>query len=189
MKNTVRYGLCALVLGLCVCGCLKFPLGNPENSRVDPELQGYWLGEDDSNSTLVVLYPFDRHAYVLETFEFSSEAGQRKFKSHASYKAWLTDVKNHTFLTLDPLAQHLAPAESEKAYPVVKLSGTGDTREMRMVDPDFPAFANAKSPEDIAAIITREIDNPKLYAENATRFRHLDPRADESMIKELTLSQ
>lgn len=189
MRHTIRYGVCALVLGLCLCGCLKFPLGNPETSHVDAEFQGYWLGEDDSNLTLVALYPFDQHAYVLETFEFNKEAGQRKFKAHTSYKAWLTDVKNHTFLTLEPLTQRLAPAEAERAYPVVQISGTGDKREMRMVNSDFEAFANAHNPQDISAIITREVDNPKLYAEQATSFRRLDAHGEEAMIKELTLSQ
>src|SRR5690348_2264038 len=119
MKRQIGLGILFLAFALCLAGCLAFPLGSAENSRVDPALQGYWLAEDQDSASLVALYPYDGHSYVLETFDFTKTGGERKFQSHASYKAWLTPVKGKTFITLDPLSQHLAGASEQRAYPVL----------------------------------------------------------------------
>lgn len=188
MRAMTRYAACGIVLALCLAGCLEFPLGNPQSSQVDASLSGYWLAEDDSTASLSVLYPYDEHTYVMETFDFNKDNGERKFQSHAVYKAWLTDVKGHTFLTLDPLSQHLAPAAADRAYPVLRIDGTGDTRQVRAIDSDFAPFANAKTSAQILAIVTKEVENPKLYTDKVMQYRHLEPHGDEAIIKSMTLS-
>lgn len=189
MKRLTVFAAFASALGFFLVGCLKFPLGDPQSSKIDPDLQGYWLAEDDSSASLTAIYPYDGHAYVMETFDFTKDQGERKFQNHQVYKAWLTDLKGHKFLTLDPLSQHLAPVAADRAYPLLRIDGREETRQVRAVDSDFPAFANAKSSADVAAIVTREIDNPKLYTDKVLTFRHLEPHADEAIIKSMTLGQ
>ena len=190
MKLAVRASLPAIVLfALCLAGCLKFPLGNAEKSQVDPKLQGYWMAQDNNNDAIVALYPVDQHVYVLETFEFAKGSNRQKIHDHQLYKAWITDVKGHPFLTLESLAQKLAPASEEMSYPVLRIYGEGDTRELRAVDADFEPLKSAKSAEEVAAIITREVDNPALYGESAMQYRRLDPERDADILKSLNLHQ
>ena len=188
MRAVTRFATCGIVLALCLCGCLEYPLGNPQSSRVDRSLTGYWLHEDDTNPGLVALYPYDEHSYVLETYGFTQSDGERKLHDHATYKAWITDVKGRTFITLDAMSQHVAPPE-HLAYPILQINGTGDKREVRAIDSDFPAFSNVRSPSDVATVIAREVDNPAMYGQNSTQYRRLDPEKDAATIKSMTISE
>jgi len=102
------------------------------------------------------------------------------------YKGWLTDVKGQRFLTLEPLPQRLSGAPSDqKAYPLARLTAEGDAIVVRMVNGDADPLKNVKSAADVAAAITKEVNNPDIYNGEGAKFRHADPEADKELLAPL----
>jgi len=188
MKNRILTfaGVCLAVgLALLVSGCLPFPLGDPDKSQIDPKLSGYWLRSSDDERELIVLYPFDQHAYVLQ--DASAKKQDDKWQPQGPpqiYKAWLTNVKGERFITLELLAQRLPiNPDDKKYYPVLHVSGTSDVIEVRMVSDTFEPMKTVKSSADVEAVIARDLNNPDLYGNgDAAKFRRLDVNADKDLI-------
>jgi hypothetical protein len=175
------------VLAVTMTACLPVPLGDPAASRIDPALAGWWLHEDATVKTVAVIYPHDERTYVVHSVGYEQKDGGVSRKSQALCKAWLTDVKGRSFLTLEPLAQRLPGETGGKVYPVFRLSRDGgpDALGARGVRESFPALKAAKTPADVAAAIARDVDHADLYGEEA-RFRRLDPARDAETIAALS---
>lgn len=181
MFACVLAGAGVLLAGI-VAGCLPFPLGDPSQSKVDPKLAGHWFFDDAERPMIVSLYPFDDHTYVVESRDCKREAGKLELQGRTLFKAWLTGIKGKTFLTLDPLAQHLDPNQSEKkTYPAFRIERAAEQISTRRVNEDFEPMKQVKSAQEEAALIAKEIDNDALYAGPPTPSRRLDPQRDREI--------
>ena len=179
----ILFAACAMWLS----GCLPFPLGSPETSRMDPSLAGYWLAKPgDDKQTLISIFPFDGHSYVVNWTEFTrGDSGQFEASSVQLEKAWLTSVQSARFITLEPLALRLpSNAQEKKVYVVARLVQDGDGVLVRPIDPDFRGFENIKSSRDVEDVIRENLNNPKLYSDN-THFRHMDVERDRDTLDAL----
>ena len=189
MKNTstcIVRGAIAIALTLLLVSCLPYPLGDPTKSQVDPALQGRWLRDQDGSVSVVTLYPFDAHAYVLESRELVLNGSLVQPKSRFLAKAWLTKVSGQTFLTLDQLDQKLlSESGDKKVYPVFRLTVSKDTIQTTRVNEEFPGFKQAKNSQDVERIIGRELKNPDLYAESAS-YRRLTPERDGQLLQAIS---
>ena len=178
----VLLGLC--VLSAVLVGCLPFPLGDPQKSKADPKLAGHWMSDDSERPMIVSVYPFDEHTYVVESREYQKDNGNLQRQSHTTFKAWLTDVKGKTFLTLDPLAQHLASNDDgKKFYPVLRIEPQGDKISIHRVNEDFEPMKQVKSAKEEEDLIAKEIDNPSLYAGEPALLHRIDPERDKSIFE------
>lgn len=196
--------LAIVVLGL--GACLPVALGDPETSRVDPRLAGVWTdaGVEPMKDVLVLL-PFDSRTYVLLAAEKTSDnEGHTHFAVRGQYKAWLTTIKEQTFISLEPLylREALEPKDAMPGYIVarISLSEDGNRVEALSIDPDFPALAPLKalpghikyerpeagepapealSPKEARAllerVVTENIDNEHLY--DTTVYRRVTDKA------------
>src|SRR5690242_5849174 len=126
LRSIVSTGL-IVALAVSLTSCLPYPLGDPEKSQVDPALQGRWMREQEGRLTVVTVYPFDKHAYVLESRDVVRDGPWVLPKGRLLAKAWLTKVGGQTFITLDQLDQKLLPESVKKAYPVFRLNVSADT--------------------------------------------------------------
>jgi hypothetical protein len=106
--------------------CMPVPIGNPEKSRIDPEISGVWfLGLEDELNGLYHFQPFDKRAWILtgvpleegpdyegEPFDLESAedaiavleafgVGDDGVTATETiiYKAWLTKLAGQTFMT------------------------------------------------------------------------------------------
>jgi hypothetical protein len=106
--------------------CMPVPIGNPEKSRIDPDINGVWfLAMEDELNGLYHFQPFDKRAWILtgvpleegsdyegESFDFESAkdaidvletlgVGDDGVTATATiiYKAWLTKLARQTFMT------------------------------------------------------------------------------------------
>lgn len=178
-----------VVLGLCLAaamlaGCLPFPLGDPQTSKVDPKLAGHWMSDDSDRPMIVSVYPFDEHTYVVESRDYQKENGKLERQGHAVWKGWLTEVKGKTFLTLDPLVQHLPSNEDgKKAYPVFRIDPQAGKIGVRRVNEDFEPMKQVKNAREEADLIAKEIDNPALYAGEPASLRRIDPEHDKAIFE------
>jgi hypothetical protein len=167
-------------------GCLSVPLGNPEQSKVDPKLEGFWAYEEEQEGMIVGVYPFDGRAYVIDCVSFAKKDGARERKDRALYKGWITEVAGQKFMTLEPMAQRLASTTSEKKlYAVERLKLDKDTLEIRMVSDDFTPVKEATTPEALLAAIRGNLNDPALYSKDAQTFHRLDPEKDQEKTEAL----
>jgi hypothetical protein len=179
--SMVIVAACVVGLGI-IAGCLPFPLGDPTQSKVDSKLVGFWLNDSSDDRDLIAMYPFDEHTYVLQDQKLHQEDGKWTPRdTPALYKAWLTDVKGHRLLCLEPLFQKVVP-QDHNFYPAMLIESADANMKIRLVNSDFEAIKSAKDATDELAIVTREIDNPKLYDESPTTFHRLDPDRDKETI-------
>lgn len=69
-RTLAGLALAAILLPILIgtLACLPVPIGNPEKSRVDPELSGVWF--DVFEETLWVIQPYDRRTYLVTLYDF-----------------------------------------------------------------------------------------------------------------------
>ena len=67
------------------------PVGNPEKSRIDPAISGMWLvpGEE---FYIYVFEPFDKRAWLLSAYEFSSDEDECNWIDAPEFDDTLGDV-------------------------------------------------------------------------------------------------
>ena len=177
----------AIVLAITLAGCLKFPLGDPATSKLDSRLEGSWFYQTDDERAMARIYPFDAHTYVVEWIDFGKDGDAYKIRSRELYKAWLTDVKKHTFITLEPLASRLSNAsEDSKMFTIFRLDFGNNTIKATPIKDDFEALKEAKSGADVTATITKEVENPALYGDAPADFRKLDAEKDAELLKQMS---
>ena len=177
----------AAVFAFTLIGCLKFPLGDPATSKLDSRLEGSWFYQTEDERAMARVYPFDAHTYCVEWIDFGKEGDSYKIRSRELYKAWLTDVKKHTFITLEPLASRLSNAsEDSKMFTIFRLDFGDKSIKATPIKDDFDALKEAKSGADVTATITKEVENPALYSDAPAEFRKLDPEKDVELLKQMT---
>ncbi|HEX4794423.1 MAG TPA: hypothetical protein VH370_11555 [Humisphaera sp.] len=179
------FPLTLLTLAFLLAGCLPFPLGSPQKSVMDAKLAGYWLNSDDERLALITLYPYDEHTYMAQTAEFK-KGDNPELTSLQNYKAWLTTIKGATFITLEPLVQRLpSSAEGSRFYVVARLIPSGQSMQVKPIDTDFEPLKSVKSAEEETEIITKNMDDPKLYGNSSTTYSHVDPEKDKEVLEPL----
>src|SRR5204862_137537 len=114
---------CAALAALAATACFPVPLGDPEQSKVDERLRGYWLDvtEGSTDHSAFAVAPFDAHAYVIQAVNFTkSDAGEVKPEPAIVFKAWLSEVKGRQFLTAQPLTGMVDP-KAKPGFFIVKV--------------------------------------------------------------------
>jgi len=171
---------CALLVAF-VGGCLPFALGDPSKSKVDSKLVGYWLNDGSDDRDLIAMYPFDEHTYVLQDQKLHQDDGKWTPRDPPQlYKAWLTEIKGHRLLCMEPLFQKVV-RQDQNIYPAMLIEQAGADFKARLVNSDFEPLKSVKNATDELAIVTREINNQQLYGDPTT-FHRLDPERDKDAI-------
>jgi hypothetical protein len=69
-RTLAGMGIAAILLPVLigVLACLPVPIGNPEKSRIDPEMSGVWF--DVFDETLWLIQPYDRRTYLITLYAF-----------------------------------------------------------------------------------------------------------------------
>jgi hypothetical protein len=149
--------------------CMPVPIGDPERSRIDPALSGWWVLEDGgSNATLCLLRPYDKRTWLV--FLVSVEAGDGAgvelpdisttgdllavLQQHdvgaqgivggepAVYKTWMTNLSGKRFMTWEAVAS-IDDVETfaPEYWFVFKVGAQSDSYfELTMLDSDYDAF-------------------------------------------------
>ena len=136
MKSTTRSASGALLMLVIIPGivgllaCMPVPIGDPERSRIDPEITGVWLGLDDNEPAFYAFESYDKRTWLLtivpieegneadwEDYQLSKYADLNRLIENETvgedgatatgvslYKAWLTKLGGEWFMTLEPRA-------------------------------------------------------------------------------------
>ena len=177
---------CLLPVLLGIMACFPVPVGDPEQSKVDPKMAGAWFSSTDGSSVLMVLEPFDQRTYLMtyHGVEFNDlkegedravtagDLGKETVVAGETMimKAWLTTIGGKTFMTWEPKAvldeeRGMKP----ETWFVFRVDFSGaDELRLTMVDPDFDGFKHLKDEKDvkgeqIVEVIAKNVGNKKLY--------------------------
>lgn len=135
MKANIR-SICGATLMLAIIpmlagllACMPVPIGDPERSRIDPKMSGWWVLEEDGGAVLCVLRPYDKRTWMVISVDVGKgdaaaferpeittggdllavlrrhEVGQDGIVGGAPaiYKAWLTRLGGRRFMTWEPV--------------------------------------------------------------------------------------
>ena len=181
----------AVVVGL--GACLPVPLGDPETSAVDPRLAGVWTNDfKEAGGTCLVALPYDARTYFVHVVDVEragavelplegpvsldriEQANQElrnrpwtvRCKGH--YKAWLTKVKDATFVTLSPLS--LPGGADDVVHVVARLNLLNDDKLFAHgVDAEHPALKKAFQEKDardaVLKAVAENVADENLYGD------------------------
>jgi len=172
--------LVVAILGL--TACVRHPVGDPEQSKVDPAYAGVWLTKNtDGEYSLLFLRPYDARTYFSSIFSYRSDNGRLTPTQRMNCKAWLTAIGGTKFLTLEPLNnEHFAGVGDQPPYLVGKIGLTDDTLHLRFVNGDQEPVKSANSSRALEAAIAKNINSDSLYGDEALVFRKAD---DKTLVK------
>lgn len=136
--------------------CMPVPIGDPERSRIDPDLTGIWVilsdEENEGDLGFYVVEPYDKRTWLVmgiaiesdddvdfDDYDFSTYAGYEKLvadhrespKNFYSddvilYKAWLTKLGGVQFWTWEPKGMVDALTEDPEAWFVHRIQKEDD---------------------------------------------------------------
>lgn len=131
-KRSISGAMLMLVITPAIIGllaCMPVPIGDPERSRIDPDISGAWvLMEGDSDASFYAFEPYDKRTWLLTSvpieqgvaadlsgYELDSYADLAGLIENESvgkdgvtaskigmYKAWRTKLGGEWFMTWEP---------------------------------------------------------------------------------------
>lgn len=151
-----------------VGGCLTVPLGDPEKSKVDDSYIGFWVNSrpDGDDGKLLSVQAFDARTYLITQYSFKQTAnGVEPNGVRVVQKAWLTQVQNATFVTLERMDAGRVLRKDDKPYSVARVSLEGSILSTRPVNPTFVNEKQVKNPDDMMKLVTTNLNNDKMYSD------------------------
>ena len=171
--------------------CMPVPIGDPERSRIDPELTGVWAvlskGEYVDEPGFYVFEPYDKRTWLVSGAGLveGDEADLSKYglasydgfvelaaaddyiyiEEIAVYKAWLKKLGGEVFMTWEPkiaLDDGIAEPDVWLVYRIIKDGP--DTIRMQMVNAESDLFDDVKETRRAyEKVISKNANNPELY--------------------------
>ena len=133
-----------VIVGL--LACMPVPVGDPERSRIDAELNGIWAltkgGEIDG---YYLFRPWDKRTWLV----LGVEDDDGEVKPAVVYKAWLKKLGGETFITWEMAGgMHDDGRFLPEYWLVFRVEKDGDDGvNLHMIDLDFEGFEGLPSPE------------------------------------------
>ena len=177
-----------------ILACLPVPIGDPERSRVDPEITGVWAFCDEDEAAFYVFEPFDKRSWLLtgvgieegdagdfadynlrscedlnhlmETESVGEEGATAT--EMVMYKAWMTKLGGVWFMTWEPKGLFGNEQFAPDTWYVFRVDKPDpETLELYMIGGEkfFPDDLK-KTRRAYERVIRKNAKNPDLYAED-----------------------
>lgn len=156
--------------------CMPVPIGDPERSRIDPDLSGAWAMDDGGDVNLYLYQPYDKRTWLVigAQIEEGSEAeiddldietagdvfaalqaypiGEDGItsKTTIAFKAWLTRLGGEQFMTWESVGGMNSDGSFTPEYWFVfkVVKETEERVSLYVVDPDYEGFEGITTPDD-----------------------------------------
>ena len=161
-RGTIVAVTLAALLGL--AACLPVPLGDPAKSKADSRFAGVWEWRD-ARVHRAIIRPWDERTFVVDVLSGDfAEDGSTKPRARDIFKAWLTEVKGQTFMTLQPVeTTGMVNGDSRQSYYLIaRVKIEGPTLTAMALDPEFKKLKDAPDRDALERIVAENIDDPKL---------------------------
>ena len=179
-----------VIVGL--LACMPVPVGDPERSRIDAELNGIWAltkgGEVDG---YYLFRPWDKRTWLVLGVEDDDD----EVKPAAVYKAWLKKLGGETFITWE-MAGGMRDDGSflPEYWFVFRVEKDGDDGiNLHMLDLDFEGFEDLPTPEGydgnyvkdmrrkFERVIRKNADDEAMYGDALALRRLADDDQDDAL--------
>ena len=179
-----------VIVGL--LACMPVPVGDPERSRVDAELNGIWAltkgGEIDG---YYLFRPWDKRTWLVLGVEDDDD----EVKPAAVYKAWLKKLGGETFITWEMAGGMRDDGSFLPEYWLVfRVEKDGDDGiNLHMLDLDFEGFEDLPTPEGydgnyvkdmrrkFERVIRKNADDEAMYGDALALRRLADDDQDDAL--------
>jgi len=157
--------------------CMPVPIGNPESSRIDPDISGVWTQDLDGDFDALYLYqPYDKRTWLIfgamveegpayegDPLEIeTTEDALKALENHdvgddgitapttIAIKAWVTKLGGKVFMTWEPVGGFNADGSyTPEMWYVFRVEKIGkDQVELYLVDGEHEAFDDILKPDD-----------------------------------------
>jgi hypothetical protein len=156
--------------------CMPVPIGDPERSRIDPDLNGPWVLDDGGDVNLYLYQPYDKRTWLVivarieegseaEIDDLDLEAAGDVFaalqaypigedgitsKTAIAFKVWLTKLGGEQFMTWQPVGGMNADGSFTPEYWFVfkVVKETADRINLYAVNPEYEGFEGITTPDD-----------------------------------------
>ena len=186
-----------------ILACMPVPIGDPERSRIDPEISGVWVWLDgDEDATFYAFEPYDKRTWLLTGVPLelgdAFDGGDYALDSYAElarlienesvgdegatateviqYKAWRTKLGGVWFMTWEPKAVFNTESFSPELWFVFRMDRPDEnTLHLTMLDDDlFDGVEETRRAYE--RVIKRNAKNEKLYIdEDPIRLERVKP--------------
>ncbi len=181
--------------------CMPVPIGDPERSRVDPELNGVWYLADDSDPGFYAFEPYDKRTWLLtgmpleegpdadfSDYDLDTHAGFAALAEAESigddgavtskvvlYKAWRKKLASTWFMTWEPKAQFEEEDFAPDMWIVFRIERPdADTLHLYMVNGEDDVFEEVdKTRRAYERALKKNARNDEIYAEDPIRLTRL----------------
>ena len=169
-----------IIVGL--LACMPVPVGDPERSRIDPELSGVWAMTDDGEDDGYYLFrPWDKRTWLVVGAEDSGEV----LKPAAVYKAWLAKLGGEKFMTWEMAGGVDTKGNFIPEYWFVfRVEKDGaDLVKLHMLDYEYEGFKDFPDPDkyegnfgkdmrrQFERVIRKNVDDEEMYGDSLTLRR------------------
>jgi len=181
--------LLPLLLG--VLACMPVPIGDPEESRIDPALSGVWLTDLAEDMPLMVFDPYDKRTWLVSWFELEErepivsgqngsanldqenqaattnellQMNQCSVEGFILFKGWLTTIGGEHFLTLEQ--KTFEPGATPEYWHVFQVKTVGGDRlQLKGVNGDFDGFEDVETTKEAEEVIRQNLENTDLFGD------------------------
>lgn len=177
-RRTIRLvvSVIAPAVLLLAAGCvLKIGIGDPKQSKVDPELLGCWLSEE--HGQLLTVVAWDESTSLVDWMVYSGTNSDPTPKLRVLNRAWLTQLDDSTFVTLEMLVPQVA---REQKHVVLKVEREGDNVVARPLNHEFPPFKQVRTPAELTQAIREHGQSVGAFLE-PTAYRKVTKQATKAI--------
>lgn len=207
MKSTTR-SISGAVLMLAIIpaiigilACMPVPIGDPERSRIDPEISGVWVLVEEGDPAFYVFEPYDKRTWLLTGIPVE-EGKDADFSGYdldkyddlvrlmenesvgddgatatetVVYKVWRTKLGGEWFMTWEPKAVFDQGNFKPEVWLVFRIDRPdANTLELYMVGGElFEGVAENRRAYE--RIIKKNARNPELFVDEPTRLVRVRP--------------
>ena len=186
-----------------ILACMPVPIGDPERSRIDPEISGVWVWLDsEDDAAFYAFEPYDKRtwlltgvpmeaseAVVLANYDLQTYAGLAELIENVTvgddgvtateimlYKAWLTKLGGVWFMTWEPKTVFDNESFSPELWYVFRMDRPDEnTLDLTMLDDKlFEGVEETRRAYE--RVIKKNAKNEKLYLDDETiRLKGVKP--------------
>lgn len=169
--------------------CMPVPIGNPERSRIDPELSGLWVMRDSDEEWFVVLLePYDKRTWLGIMVEPKSLEGaatdEYEVSELALYKVWLTKLGGQKFMVWEPRGVYNEGKFGAGFGLSWKITKHNESRfDLNMINFGHSAFddVDEKNRKALEKAIRKHAPEADLYDEDTWTFTKVDAEDPDSL--------
>ena len=193
------------IIGL--LACLPVPIGDPERSRVDPDITGVWSMVDGSKIGFYAFHAYDKRTWLLAVvaleegeaadlsdYDVETESGLQQLIENETvgeegatasnavlYKAWRTKLGGEWFMTWEGVLPHAEEKFVPEYWYVFRIQKTdANTLDLYMINGEDDRFDEVKKTRRAyERVLKKHARDPEVFSDEPIRLRKVAPEHRE----------